>query len=79
MAKARVLVVEGEAIVAKDLQNVLKTLGYDAPAIALSGEEAINKSEEIHPDLLFMGIVLLLGASNCLHGMPRSVWVMGLF
>lgn len=58
MPNERILVVEGEAIVAKDIQNVLKTLGYDAPAIALSGEEAINKSEEIHPDLLFVGIVL---------------------
>jgi len=58
MPNEKILVVEGEAIVAKDIQNTLKSLGYDAPAIALSGEEAINKSEEIHPDLLFMGIVL---------------------
>jgi len=58
MPNEKILVVEGEAIVAKDTQNTLKSLGYDAPAIALSGEEAINKSEEIHPDLLFMGIVL---------------------
>lgn len=58
MPNAKILVVEGEAIVAKDIQNTLKSLGYDAPAIALSGEEAINKSEQIHPDLLFMGIVL---------------------
>jgi CheY-like chemotaxis protein len=79
MARTRILVVEGEGIVAKDIQNVLKTLGYDAPAIALSGEEAINKSDEIHPDLLFVGIVLLLGASDCLHGMARSTRVMGLF
>jgi len=58
MPNEKILVVESEAIVAKDIQNTLKSLGYDAPAIALSGEEAINKSEEIHPDLLFMGIVL---------------------
>jgi len=58
MPNEKILVVEGEAIVAKDIQNTLKSLGYDAPAIALSGKEAINKSEEIHPDLLFMGIVL---------------------
>jgi CheY-like chemotaxis protein len=58
MPNEKILVVEGEAIVAKDIQNTLKSLGYNAPAIALSGEEAINKSEEINPDLLFMGIVL---------------------
>ncbi|MCK4826800.1 response regulator [bacterium] len=58
MPNKKILIVEGEAIVAKDIQNTLKTLGYDAPAIALSGEEAINKSEEIHPDLVLMDIIL---------------------
>ena len=58
MAKARVLVVEDEAIVAKDIQNMLKALRYDAPATAFSGEEAIKKVEEIRPDLVLMDIVL---------------------
>jgi PAS domain S-box-containing protein len=58
MVKARILVVEDEAITAKDIQNRLKDLGYDAPAIASSGEEAIKKVEEIKPDLVLMDIVL---------------------
>ncbi len=58
MPNEKILVVESEAIVAKDIQNTLKSLGYDVPAIALSGEEAINKSEEIHPDLVIMDIIL---------------------
>ena len=58
MAKTKILVVEDEIIIAKDIQNILKTLGYDAPAIVLSGEEAIKKTEEIKPDLVLMNIAL---------------------
>ena len=58
MAKAKILVVEDEAITAKDLQDELRGLGYDAPAIASSGEGAIKKAEEIKPDLVLMDIVL---------------------
>jgi CheY-like chemotaxis protein len=38
--------------------NVLKDMGYDVPAIASSGEEAIKKAEEIKPDLVLMNIGL---------------------
>lgn len=58
MAKAKILIVEDEIIIAKDIQNTLKSLGYDAPAIAFSGEEAIKKTEEIQPDLVLMNIAL---------------------
>ena len=57
MKKAKILVVEDEAITANDIQNTLQDLGY-APAIASSGEEAIKKVEEIKPDLVLMDIVL---------------------
>jgi PAS domain S-box-containing protein len=58
MAKAKILVVEDESITAKDIQYRLKDVGYDAPAIAASGEGAIKKAEEIKPDLVLMDIVL---------------------
>ncbi|MEA2000052.1 MAG: PAS domain S-box protein [Euryarchaeota archaeon] len=58
MAKAKILIVEDEAITAKDLQNMLRGLGYDAPEIASSGEGAIKKVEEIKPDLVLMDIIL---------------------
>ena len=58
MAKARILIVEDEAIVAIDIQSTLKALGYDVPAIAFSGEEALQKTEELHPDVVLMDIVL---------------------
>lgn len=58
VAKAKILVVEDEAITATDLQDRLKDLGYDAPAIASSGEEAIKMAEKLKPDLVFMDITL---------------------
>lgn len=58
MAEANILVVEDEAIVAKDLQNRLKKFGYSVPAIASSGHEAIHKAVEIKPDLVLMDVRL---------------------
>ncbi len=58
MAKAKILVVEDEGIVAMDLKSRLQNLGYDVPDIALSGEEAIKKAGEIQPDLVLMDIML---------------------
>ncbi|MBN4003773.1 ATP-binding protein [Nostoc sp. LPT] len=58
MTKAKILVVEDEAIVAKDLQYRLNKFGYTVPAIASSGEEAINIAREISPDLVLMDIKL---------------------
>lgn len=58
MTNAKILVVEDEAIVAKDLQYRLKKFGYTVPAIASSGEEAINKAVETSPDLVLMDIRL---------------------
>jgi PAS domain S-box-containing protein len=58
MSSARILIVEDEGITAKDIAETLKSQGYDVPAIALSGEEAIQKTEAIRPDLVLMDIVL---------------------
>ncbi len=58
MKNAKILVVEDEGIVAKDLQNRLIKCGYNVASIASSGEEAINKSAELCPDLVLMDIRL---------------------
>jgi len=58
MTPARILIVEDEAIVAVDVQKTLQKLGYDVPTIAFSGEEALQKTEELHPDVVLMDIVL---------------------
>jgi PAS domain S-box-containing protein len=58
MTNAKVLIVEDEAIVAKDLQYRLRKFGYTVPEIASSGEEAINKALKFSPDLVLMDIRL---------------------
>jgi len=58
MADTQVLVVEDESTLAIPIQDLLKNFGYAVPAIACSGEEAIQKVAEIHPDLVLMDIRL---------------------
>ncbi len=58
MKKARILIVEDESIVAKDIQKTLQGFGYDVPYITLSGEDAIEKVHSIKPDLVLMDIIL---------------------
>jgi len=58
MTVIKILVVEDEGIVAKDLQKCLKKIGYTVPTTASSGEEAIKKAAEICPDLVLMDIRL---------------------
>jgi putative two-component system response regulator len=58
MDKKKIMVVEDERIVARDLARQLTDLGYDVVATAYSGEEAVEKAGELHPDLVLMDIVL---------------------
>src|SRR2546425_10295003 len=58
MAPAQILVVEDENIVERDIERNLHVLGYEVPAIAASGEDAIDKAVAIHPDLVLMDIRL---------------------
>ena len=58
--KANILIiVEDESIVAQDLQFTLGDLGYGVPAIANSGELAIQKVAEHQPDLILMDIRII--------------------
>ncbi len=58
MIEKQILIVEDEVIVAKNIQNRLEGLGYSVPAIISSGEEAIEKTKEIQPDLVLMDVKL---------------------
>lgn len=58
MSKIKILVVEDESIVAKDIQNTLIRLGYDVPATASNAVSAYQKLEEHKPDLVFLDIKL---------------------
>jgi CheY-like chemotaxis protein len=53
-----ILVVEAESIVARDVQDMLKSWGYVVPAVVSSGEKAIEKAAETHPDLVLIDIRL---------------------
>lgn len=71
MEEVKILVVDDEIIVAKDIQRRLKKLGYFVVAVVSSGEEAIEKVEELRPDLVFMDIKLDgkmngIEAANCI-------------
>ena len=58
MTKAYILVVEDEQIVARDIKHNLQRLGHIVPDVISSGEEAIEKAGELHPDLVLMDIKL---------------------
>ncbi len=58
MSKKRIMVVEDERIIAEDIKRSLLNMGYEVPAIASSGEDAIRKAKELMPDLVLMDIVL---------------------
>lgn len=58
MAKAHILIVEDESIIALDIKSTLENLGYAVIAIVPSGAEAIRIAGEEHPDLVLMDIRL---------------------
>ena len=58
MSKLQVMIVEDEKVVARDIQKSVEKLGYSVCALVSSGEEAVQKSEELRPDLILMDIVL---------------------
>ncbi len=57
-ASARILIVEDEAIVAKDISLSLRNLRYHVVGIAATGEEAIGKAATSNPDIILMDIRL---------------------
>ena len=58
MEKVRILVVEDETVVAMDIANTLRKLGYEVTDTVPSGEQALDSLKENRPDLIFMDIGL---------------------
>ncbi len=56
MATAKILVVEDEKIVAKDIQSTLSGVGYEVPEVVSTAEEAIQASYRLEPDLVLMDV-----------------------
>jgi len=52
MEKARILIVEDEAIIAMEIESQLQGLGYEVTSIVDTGEKAIEKAEEDKPLIL---------------------------
>jgi len=58
MRKPNIMVVEDEAVVAADIQDCLKRLGYTVTGLAKSADEAERRVNESQPDLILMDIRL---------------------
>ncbi|WP_374375341.1 PAS domain S-box protein [Dongia sp.] len=56
MPTTRVMVVEDEGVVAFNLCQRLKKLGYDVPVVVSSGKAALAEIEEKRPDIILMDI-----------------------
>ncbi len=61
MARAGIMIVEDERIVALDLKQRLQALGYAVKAMASDGREAVEKAGATRPDLILMDIHLANG------------------
>lgn len=58
MDKARILVVEDQAIVAQDIARRLRKLGHEVVDVVSTGEAAVQRALELRPDILLMDIKL---------------------
>jgi PAS domain S-box-containing protein len=56
MEKAKILIVEDEAIIAMEIESQLQSLGYEITSVVDTGEKAIKKAEVDKPDLILMDI-----------------------
>lgn len=58
MSETHILIVEDENIVALDIQQRLKSMGYAIAGRAITGQSAIDKAVETQPNLVLMDIRL---------------------
>jgi PAS domain S-box-containing protein/putative nucleotidyltransferase with HDIG domain len=58
MRRARILIVEDENLVARDLYNMVRTMGYEVTTVAQNSDEVLKSIQEKRPDLALMDIVL---------------------
>jgi DNA-binding LytR/AlgR family response regulator len=64
MENINVYIVEDESIVAKDIQNSLKKLGYNVLGISNNGEDALKNISELEPDIVLMDIMIKGGMTG---------------
>ena len=55
---ARIMIVEDEVLVADDIADTLRGMGYEITAVEADGDDAIRRAESDRPDLVLMDIML---------------------
>jgi PAS domain S-box-containing protein/putative nucleotidyltransferase with HDIG domain len=58
MDKIKILIVEDESLVARDIENMAASLGYEVCGIASTGEQATEMAARHRPDLMLMDVVI---------------------
>jgi PAS domain S-box-containing protein/putative nucleotidyltransferase with HDIG domain len=58
MEHIRILIVEDESLVARDMENMAMGLGYEVCGIAKTGDEAVEYATRFCPDLILMDVVI---------------------
>jgi len=58
MSKIRILIVEDDAITARDLERTLCNFGYEVTAVVSNGKQAFKSAQENPTDLVLMDIIL---------------------
>lgn len=58
MNKTKVLLVEDETIIARDIYHMLVNTGYKVLDVVDSAQEAIKKAKELQPDIVLMDVML---------------------
>ena len=64
----RILIIENDYSVAKDLTNHLNRFGYDVVGVSDSGNEGVQNIKELKPDLLIMNTRLKKGTDGIKTG-----------
>jgi two-component system, sensor histidine kinase and response regulator len=58
IVKSRIIIVEDDKIIAKDIKSTIEANGYNVVGMASSGEEAILKVGDKRPDIVIMDVKL---------------------
>ncbi|MGQ9471206.1 MAG: HD domain-containing phosphohydrolase [Candidatus Aminicenantales bacterium] len=56
--KIRLLIVEDEGLVARDIENMAERAGYEVCGVASTGEQALSLAATLRPDLALVDIIL---------------------
>lgn len=58
MKKAKILIVEDEALIALELKLKIESIDFQVISVVPSGEQAVEAAKKHHPNLILMDIML---------------------